>query len=136
MRNLILILALFAALPATAQIVSSTEAPVRGATIELTFPAVVDSFTVTYRPGAVTARTEVFATNGLLTVGWTPKRAGVVQISTDDDSKNLSVRFSSSPILGILVMVVAGVILFGGAAVAMRMLLSDGAKVEAPRFDS
>ena len=41
-------------------------------------------------------------------------------------SRNLSVRFAELPTAGLLVLIVAGLILFGGAAWAMRMLLSEG----------
>lgn len=136
MRTLLLLVALVAP-AAAAQISASTQAPVRGEPMQLTFAAPVDSFSVTYRPGAVTAHTETLATGGAQTVTWMPARAGVVQVAAGEATQNLSVRFRGAPALGILVMVVAGLILFGGAALAMRLLLSDGHRIDpALRIDT
>ena len=59
---------------------------------------------------------------------WTPSRAGVVALATADGaSRNVSVRFDETPISGLLILIVAGLVLFGGAALAMRALLSGPA---------
>jgi hypothetical protein len=136
MRSLLLLALAALSLPAAAQITASTEAPVRGEPIQLTFDAPVDTFTVTYRPGAVTATSESIATGGLTTVTWTPERAGVVQIGADGATQNLSVRFTRAPIPGLLVMLVAGLVLFGGAAGAMSLMLRGDSLPDEPRFDS
>ena len=130
MRTLSLFLALLAA-PAAAQDVVSVEpaAPVRGEPVRVTFSEPVDSVTVTYRPGAVTARTETF-TPGATSFEFTPRRAGVVAVAAGDAATSLSVRFTRAPLPGLLVMIVAGLILFGGAAVSMRALLADGHRIE------
>lgn len=135
MRFLLLAL-IIAAAPASAEITSSTDAPVRGQAIQLTFAEPINSFTVTYRPGAVTAHDEVVSVPNARTVSWTPQRAGVVKIAAGDDTKNLSVRFTGAPATGILVMLVAGIILFGGAGLSLRMLLSNGKELPPPHFDS
>lgn len=131
MRSLLL-LAAFAAAPLAAQeIVGVTpEIPVRDEPVRVTFSAPVDTATVTYRPGAITATTETF-TPGSATFEFTPSRAGVVSVAGGDATRNLSVRFQSAPTSGVLVMLFAGLILFGGAGVALRALLRDGHRIEA-----
>lgn len=131
MRASLLLLALLAA-SASAQDVASVApaAPVRGEPVLVTFEAPADTVTVTYRPGAVTARTETFTGVGE-TFEFTPERAGVVAVAAAGGSpKSLSVRFVSSPLAGIVVMILAGLILFGGAAISLRALLSDGHRIE------
>lgn len=131
MRTLPLLLVLLAAPLAGAQDVVEVvpEAPVRGETVRITFSEPVDSVTVTYRPGAVSAVTETF-TPGAATFEFTPDRAGVVSVAGGGTAKSLSVRFRSAPLGGLLVMVVAGLILFGGAALSLRALLADGHRIE------
>ena len=129
MRYLIL-LALLAAPAGAQEIVSVTpEAPTRGEPVTVTFSAPVDSVTVTYRPGAVTATTETF-TPGASTFTFSPEKAGVVQVASGDASQSLSVRYVGTPIGGLIVMILAGLILFGGAGIALRTLLSDGHRIE------
>ena len=126
----LLLLALFAA-PAGAQdIVSVTpEAPTRGEPVTVTFSAPVDSVTVTYRPGAVTATTETF-TPGAAAFTFSPSKAGVVSVASGDASQSLSVRYVGTPLAGLVVMILAGLVLFGGAALALRALLADGHRIE------
>ena len=124
-------LVVWAAPPALGQSVVSVEpaAPTVGEPVRVTFSEPVDSVTVEYRPGAVSATTETF-TPGSATLEFTPDRAGVVSVAVGEASQNLSVRFRSAPLGGLAVMVLAGLILFGGAAVSMRALLSDGHRIE------
>ncbi|MDT7856705.1 hypothetical protein RQM47_08645 [Rubrivirga sp. S365] len=120
-----------AAPPALAQSVVSVEpeAPTVGEPVYVTFSEPVDSVTVVYRPGAISAVSETF-TPGSAAFEFTPDRAGVVSVAAGKASQNLSVRFRSAPLAGLLVMVLAGLVLFGGAAVSMRALLSDGHRIE------
>jgi len=130
MRTLSLLLVLLAA-PLAAQSVVSVEpaAPVRGEPVRVTFSEPVDSVTVTYRPGAISARTETF-TPGAASFEFTPQRAGVVSVASGSASKSLSVRFTKAPLPGLVVMILAGLILFGGAAISLRALLADGHRIE------
>lgn len=121
---LALVAAAMCALPAAAQITPSTETPVVGQPLTLTFDAPVDTLTVTYRPGGVTESAETIPVGGTA-AEWTPREAGVVQVAAGDASQSLSVRYASAPVSGLLVMALAGLVLFGGAAWAMRMLLSS-----------
>ncbi len=125
-----LLLVLLAA-PLAAQDVVSVEpaAPVRGEPVRVTFSAPVDTVRVTYRPGALSAHTETF-TPGAASFEFTPERAGVVSVAAGDATKSLSVRFKEAPLGGLVVMVLAGLILFGGAAISLRALLADGHKIE------
>lgn len=130
MRLLLLSLVVLAA-PAAAQDVASVEPelPVVAEPVRVTFSEPVDSVTVTYRPGSVTSTSETFAP-GAATFEFTPSQAGVVSVSAGGASRNLSVRFRDTPALGLLVMIGAGLVLFGGAAVSLRALLSDGHRID------
>lgn len=119
-----------ASAPAAQEIVSiEPDMTYRGERVRVTFSEPVDSVTVTYRPGAITARTETF-TPGAATFEFEPSRAGVVAVAAGDASQNLSVRFRGAPLGGIVVMVLAGIVLFGGASIALRTLLADGHRIE------
>ena len=79
---------------------------------------------VTYRPNSMVSRSEVLGhpdNNGYLT--WTPKEAGITIIkatipgSTDKAlsfSKQISVRYSHFPTLGLGIFLLASLTLFGG----------------------
>lgn len=130
MRLVLLSLAVLA-VPVAAQDVLQVEPelPVVAEPVRVTFSEPVDSVTVTYRPGSVTATSETF-TPGAAEFTFTPSQAGVVSVRAGESSQNLSVRFRDTPALGLLVMIGAGLILFGGAAISLRALLSDGHRIE------
>jgi hypothetical protein len=130
MRLLLLVL-FFAATPAAGQSVTSIsvlpERLVAGEKATLTFDAPVESVITTYRPNSAIPIVDTLTVGGFTSVRWTPERAGVVRVSVPGGpSRNLSVRFAALPVSGLFVLIVAGLILFGGAAWAMRKLLSDG----------
>lgn len=106
-----------------AQPTFSPEIPVRDQPVTVTFEAPADEARVIYRPGSVAADTVVLATSGA-EVTFSPEQAGVVRVEAGDEALPLSVRFPSAPLSGLFVMIGAGMILFGGAAFAMRALLS------------
>lgn len=73
-----------------------------------------------YRPGS---RVEVADTLGRTdasgTLDWSPLDAGLVTLQTAGDgapsiSQNLSVRYRGVPVPGLVIMILAGVILYGG----------------------
>ena len=106
------------------------EQPRKGEPVTVTFSAPADSVVVIYRPGAVTAHTETFAP-GSAVFEFVPERAGVVSVAAPGGAaQSLSVRFRGAPLSGVVVMVLAGLILFGGAALALRALLADGHRIE------
>ncbi len=96
--------------------------PVGGATIE-----------ATYRPGSrVSVVSPVGITDSSGGADWIPQHAGVVRIDArwrDDDGSeilatmNASVRFASTPIGGIIIMIFAGVLLIGGSIVHFARLI-------------
>ena len=122
---------LAAAPPALAQDVVSVEPtlPSVGEPVRITFSEPVETVDVVYRPGAISAVTETFTPGGAV-FEFTPDRAGVVSVTSGDAAQSLSVRFRSAPLSGLVVMILAGLILFGGAAIAMRALLLDGHRIE------
>jgi hypothetical protein len=83
-----------------------------------------------YRPNSETAHTaELGETGADGAVGWTPTDAGVVLLEAGSAEApsaqtRVSVRFGAFPSLGLLVMVVAALILFGGAALGFYWLMS------------
>lgn len=129
MRLFLVFLVLAAPLAAQEVVSISPVQPTRDEPVTVTFSEPVDSVTVTYRPGAITAHSESFAP-GSAVFEFTPTRAGVVSVASGDASQSLSVRFRGAPVSGIAVMVLAGLILFGGAAISLRALLSDGHRID------
>lgn len=128
--RLLLFFAVLAASVSAQDVVSiEPDSPTRGEVVTVTFSEPVDSVTVTYRPGAVTAVTEVMTPESA-TFRFTPERAGVVSIASGGASQSLSVRYVGVPLGGLVVMILAGLILFGGAAISMRALLADGDRID------
>jgi len=130
MRLLLLVL-LLAAAPAAGQSATSIsvlpERLVAGDQATLTFDAPVNAVVTTYRPNSAIPIVDTLVVGGFTSVRWTPERAGVVRVSVPGGpSRNVSVRFTALPVAGLFVLIAAGLILFGGAAWAMRKLLSDG----------
>lgn len=119
---------LFTAAPAFAQSIDMTpDLAVVGREAMLRFGEPVDTLFVTYRPNSVVAQIDTIRIGGFDAVKWTPHRAGVVQLATPGGgSRNVSVRFTELPLLGLGVLIGAGLILFGGAILSMRALLRGG----------
>lgn len=127
MRQIILIFTM-AILPslAPAQISLSDKQPVQGEPVTITLAQPASELIVTYRPNSSVARMDTLRAEQPATAFlWTPRKAGVVSLSTATDSRNVSVRFQGLSGSGILVMIVAGTLLFGGAAFAFRILFKD-----------
>lgn len=97
-----------------------------GEPVTVTLPQAVQALEVTYRPNSSIATTETLTPAGGLTVEWTPTQAGVVRLSSAAaGGQNVSVRFQETPTSGLLVLILAGTILFGGAAFASVKLFQD-----------
>lgn len=135
MKKWIILLAL--CLPAfgvEASIELSDEIQSVGQEVTITCSEAVDSLAVAYRPGSAIVETVYLVNNPpATTFKWVPEQAGVVALSYTDGSgssvsKNVSVRFASLSYSGILVMLAAGIVLFGGATVAFRTLFQDEAE--------
>ncbi len=129
MRALFFLALLVLAVPVAAQPITLTpEIPVVGQEMTLQFQAPVDTVFVTYRPNSAVARRDTIRVGEAQSMRWTPKRAGVVRIGLPDGTtQNVSVRFTETPLAGVFVLLIAGLILFGGASWAMMKLFSDGA---------
>ena len=125
MRCLLLMLALGFAASADAQITTSPDVIVRGHSVTVTFSEPTDSLLVTYRPNSGIAFEEVVPASGT-SATWTPSRPGVVALATPAGaSQNVSVRFDRTPVSGLVILTLAGLVLFGGAGFAMRALLRE-----------
>ncbi|MEM1357552.1 MAG: hypothetical protein AAGF89_05110 [Bacteroidota bacterium] len=102
-----------------------------GETVRLSFSAPVDSLTVTYRPSSSVSKQEFLVISPpASSTEWSPQNPGLVQLSYQDRSgthpttvsHNISVRFRGFSSSGVAVMLLAFIILFGGAGFAFRTL--------------
>lgn len=123
---------------ATAQRITVTpELPVRGETATLTVTGEEDQplagkvVEITYRPNSETTSIETLSpTDPSGQVAWTPRDAGIVTLTVGDlVSHNVAVRFGRFPSAGLAIMILAGMLLFGGAGLGFVVLLRSG---EAP----
>jgi hypothetical protein len=109
-----------------AQIDLSTEKPVEGEPVTITLGEPAKEVVVTYRPNSqVIERDTLRADRASTSFTWTPATAGVVALKAGNASRNVSVRFTGISESGIATMIIAGVILFGGATFAFRLLFKD-----------
>ncbi len=124
---------LVAAAPAAAQTLTVTpEQPVVGATATVIADAPLDSLFVTYRPNSAIPVTDTLRVGGFEAMRVPFREAGVVRVSTPEGaSADVSVRFAETPMSGVLVLILAGLILFGGAGFAMAKLFSGPRAVSA-----
>lgn len=116
---------------AHAQLQLSNDTPAVGDEVTITVTEPVSEWKATYRPNSGVEEVAIELTAPSTTYTWTPDRAGLVQLSAGSASRNVSVRFSSFPVLGLFIMLIAAAVLFGGAGFAFRMLFrrddKDGA---------
>lgn len=82
-----------------------------------------DILYITYRPNSQVEIKDSIFVNGN-NVPWIPENAGVVNLTAGNFSKNVSVRFTKLSWSGITVMLLAFLILFGGASFAFYVLFS------------
>ena len=142
MRIVLTLLAVAAlSLPATAQIqfepqpleagAEAPDAPVQGHPVRIVLEEPTEFVQVVWRPNSAIPDTVSLDPQGTSFL-WTPTRAGVATVITSAGSQNVSVRYDQFPGSGILVLVLAACILFGGAGFAMGKLLSDDAPPALP----
>ena len=88
------------------------------------------TLTVTYRPNSATSHeTTVGTFNAGHSIVWKPESPGITTLIVKDAggkklaSKNVAVCFPSAPASGIAIMLLAGTVLFGGAAYSLRNAL-------------
>ena len=114
---------------ASAQISLSKEQPTQGETVDITLGQPERLLVVTYRPNSSVARRDTLRSEQpATTFRWTPRKAGIVSLSSSNASRNVSVRFKGFSGTGIIVMGIAATLLFGGAAFAFRLLFKDEAE--------
>lgn len=90
----------------------------------ITTETAVDTIVITYRPNSQVSVTEYLSASGPATAfEWTPTQAGVVAIQAGGSSTTVSVRFEGVSWSGIGIMAIAGILLFGGATFAFRLLM-------------
>lgn len=86
---------------------------------------------VIYRPNSKTERKETVGSPAFdCKLSWTPKNPGITILSlTYEDKevikKQISTRFDRTPVLGILVLVAAGCILYGGIIYSMKVAIGQ-----------
>lgn len=98
---------------------------------------------VVYSPNSETSTEEeigVVPTTGM--VAWTPSRSGIATVSVRGDdgavvaSENVAILFAKTPTAGVMVMIFAGLLLFGGAGFSLRSVLRSGVPETAPLIDT
>ncbi len=98
---------------------------------------------VVYSPNSETSTEEeigVVPADGK--VPWTPSRSGIATVAVRDGSgaavaaENVAILFDRTPSSGVLVMIFAGVLLFGGAGYSLRSVLRSGVPETAPLIDT
>lgn len=135
-------LLLAAALPAAGGEIQVADAyPLRGqaTTVEVSedgVPAAGAVVEVLYRPNSATSHTETLPpADGAGRVEWVPADAGIVTLTARRPGAaqdapalatlNVAVRYGGFPARGLATMIVAGLLLFGGAALGFWFLLSS-----------
>lgn len=98
---------------------------------------------VVYSPNSETSTEEKIGGVPVLgEVPWTPARSGIATVSVRDASgqilaaENVAILFESTPSSGVMVMIFAGILLFGGAGFSMRSVLASGVPEHAPPIDT
>lgn len=80
---------------------------------------------IIYRPGSNISQTKTVKVTAA-SYEWVPQKAGIFAITTPNGpSQTVSVSFGSFPVIGLIVLLVAGSILFGGATFAAVNLFGD-----------
>ena len=102
----------------------SSDVLFKGEPVTITLEKAVDSIFITYRPNSQVVKEEILtADTPSKTFEWAPLEAGVVAIQAGSSAKNVSVRFKGISGSGIFIMILAGLLLFGGATYAFRLLM-------------
>ena len=119
--------------------------PMEGEPIALTFvresePAAGLAVEALYRPNAhvvLRSTQAIGTTDSAGRVEWTPEKAGVVVISWEGGTHNVSVKHAHVPVLAVIIAVFAGVLLLGGSVLFFVQMMRDGgSKFEAPESPS
>ncbi len=101
--------------------------PIKGTNVYIKFDTPITEVDIVYRPNSRTSKNEkIQVSPPARKVSWVPKDAGLamVKVTTESNTitRNISIRFAHFPFSGIIVMVVAGIILLGGASFSIYLL--------------
>jgi hypothetical protein len=109
----------------------SPEQSVAGVPALISFDRPAQRVVITYRPNSAIPQTDTLDARGSPFTTVTFRQAGVVRVAIPGGpSTNVSVRFDRTPVGGVVVLVLAGLILFGGAGFAMAMLMRGGSQLD------
>ena len=102
--------------------------PVAGQETTIRLEGTTDRLRFTYQPESPVAEVIEVPTHGQLLFRWKPKKAGIVMVEayhgdTAAGVAKVSVKFDGIPITGLVICLLAGTILFGGAYLFLRALL-------------
>ena len=122
------------ALPAAGEIVLRQKYPTQGNETQVFvqddggIPVSGAKVTVTYRPGSSVEETlEIGMTTAGGRLEWTPDKAGIATLNASWEggttSTNVSVKFPRTPLGGMIIMILAGLLLLGGSAVRITIVL-------------
>lgn len=95
-----------------------------GKQVTIVLASAVDEINITYMPNSTVMQTETIKTGGKLEVAWKPKREGLAVLTADTGTTKVSVGYDGVPPLGLAIFLVAFVVLFGGAALCFKSLMS------------
>lgn len=134
------ILVLAAAAPPAAILADLGASPVEGREVVLRFdrdglPADGVAVRARYRENAIATiahEQEVGTTGPDGTLAWVPEDAGVVVLSWEGGSRNVSVLHAGIPPLGVAIAVIAGILLIGGSIVSFFRLRAEEADFDVP----
>jgi len=119
--------------------------PVEGQTITLHFvddgePAAAVTVEAQYRQNAHASlqhSQKIGTTSSDGTLRWTPSEPGVVALAWQGGGATIAVRHDGTPISGLLIALLAGILLLGGSVYFfVRMIATDELPPETTRFDT
>jgi hypothetical protein len=109
----------------------SPEQPIAGVPALISFDRPAQRVIITYRPNSAIPQTDTLDARGSPFTTVTFRQAGVVRVAIPGGpTTNVSVRFDQAPTSGLAVLVLAGLILFGGAGFAMAKLMQGGSQLD------
>lgn len=117
--------------PMEARLITLSEnMPIEGTQVIITLDQPAEKIVVQYRPNTELCISDTLrADSATTTFVWHPARAGVTQLSVVDSvsgktlaSCSVSVQFNGLSIAGLTVMIIAGLILFGGVGLSFALL--------------
>ena len=120
----------------TPSIAIAESVPTQGEAVIIVLREPVGRLEAVYAPNSKVSRRQALEplAKDPRSYSWTPERAGIVTLEAYPlagasaegkpiATKKLSVAFDGSPVAGVLIMLVAGVILFGGAFLTLRSIM-------------